>query len=119
MPEVTTSRASLGAAPFGGLWAIAPTVTMPTTEAVEPPLPSEVVEGALRRAQIGTLSIKVTSPWTRAPAATGGDPLLDHYVPHTEIGRRLLAVRRAYLAAGGRPLDIKEIRAEIQQFRGE
>ena len=45
------------------------------------------------------------------------DPL-DHYVPRTELGRRLLALRRTYVQGGGRLLSWDEIDAEVRLRRG-
>jgi hypothetical protein len=46
------------------------------------------------------------------------DPI-DHYVPRTELGRRLLAVRRAYIEGGGRLLSQEEIVDAIRRLRAD
>jgi hypothetical protein len=47
------------------------------------------------------------------------DPVLDHYRPQTEIGRMLLALRRAYLERGGKLMTQDEILADVRRRRGE
>ena len=46
------------------------------------------------------------------------DPLLDNYQPRTEMGRSLLAARRAYIEKGGKPLTWDEIDQEVRSRRG-
>lgn len=46
------------------------------------------------------------------------DPILDHYKPRTELGRRLLALRGAYLEAGGKLMSWDEINEEVRKRRG-
>lgn len=36
-----------------------------------------------------------------------GDVVVDNYTPRTELGRKLLAIRKAYLAEGGRLLEME------------
>jgi hypothetical protein len=52
-----------------------------------------------------------------APRLTG-DRVVDHYVPKTELGKRLVALRRAYIEGGGRLMDWEEIEAEVRSRRG-
>jgi hypothetical protein len=47
-----------------------------------------------------------------------GDPVVDSYRPRTELGRKLLAIRRAYVLAGGRLIDGEALDAEIALRRG-
>ena len=47
-----------------------------------------------------------------------GDILVDRYCPRTERGRRLLALRRAYILSGGHLLDGNELDAEVRTRRG-
>lgn len=54
----------------------------------------------------------------RIDAALTGDPVVDRYHPRTELGRKLLALRRAYVTAGGHLLDGKALDAEVQLRRG-
>jgi hypothetical protein len=46
------------------------------------------------------------------------DPILDHYQPRTEIGHKLLALRRAYLESGGKLMTWDEIDEEVRRRRG-
>ncbi len=39
--------------------------------------------------------------------------------PRTPLGRKLLAARAEYRAAGGRPLSLDEVRQEVTRRRGE
>jgi hypothetical protein len=43
-----------------------------------------------------------------APILTG-DSVVDHFQPQTELGRRLIALRRAHVEAGGKLLSWDEI----------
>ena len=51
----------------------------------------------------------------RAPV---GDPLVDRYQPRTELGRQLIALRRAYIQSGGKLLSWEEIEEEVRERRG-
>jgi hypothetical protein len=51
------------------------------------------------------------------PKATG-DLVLDTYQPRTELGRKLMAIRRAYVFAGGELLTPDALEAEIRSRRG-
>jgi hypothetical protein len=66
-------------------------------------VPEEIPIGSLVRIQVEPLPDQV-------PA--------DDYRPRTEIGRRALAARKAYIEAGGKPLGADEISAEVQSRRG-
>jgi len=46
------------------------------------------------------------------------DEVLTSFHPKTEFGRRLLALRKAYVEGGGRLLDRAALEAEIQERRG-
>jgi len=46
------------------------------------------------------------------------DPILDHYQPRTEIGHKLLALRRVYLESGGKLMTWDEIDEEVRRRRG-
>jgi hypothetical protein len=50
------------------------------------------------------------------PAA---DALIEHYQPRTELGRKLIELRQAYLASGGKLMTQDEILADVRQRRGE
>jgi hypothetical protein len=47
-----------------------------------------------------------------------GDPLVDHYQPRTELGRKLIELRRAYVQGGGKLLTWQELDEEMQRRRG-
>ncbi len=47
-----------------------------------------------------------------------GDSVVDNYRPRTELGRKLLALRRAYVMSGGQLLDGDGLDAEIWLRRG-
>ncbi len=47
-----------------------------------------------------------------------GDPVVDTYRPRTELGRKLIALRRAYVTTGGQLLDSDALDAEIRSRRG-
>lgn len=49
---------------------------------------------------------------------TTGDAVVDHYRPRTELGRRLIERRRAYVQAGGKLSSWEEIDAEVRDRRG-
>lgn len=48
-----------------------------------------------------------------------GDAVVDHYQPRTELGRKLIELRRAHIEAGRRLLTQDEILAEVRRNRGE
>lgn len=39
--------------------------------------------------------------------------------PHSRLGKTLLAARSEYLAGGGKPLSLAEVRVEVARRRGE
>ena len=47
------------------------------------------------------------------------DEILDQYEPRTDIGRKLIAARRAYLQRGGELMDWDQINEEVRHRRGE
>jgi|GEM_PF-3019773 len=47
-----------------------------------------------------------------------GDSVVDNYRPRTELGIRLLALRRDYVVNGGQLLDGDALDVEIQMRRG-
>ncbi len=47
-----------------------------------------------------------------------GDAVLDHYQPRTELGRKLVELRRAYIESGGKLMSWDEIDAEARERRG-
>jgi hypothetical protein len=46
------------------------------------------------------------------------DGLLERYEPRTEVGRKALAARHAYIAKGGRLMSLEEINCEVSRRRG-
>lgn len=54
----------------------------------------------------------------RFDAALTGDTVVDKYRPRTELGRRLLALRRTYVTNGGQLLNGAALDAEVQLRRG-
>ncbi len=46
------------------------------------------------------------------------DPILDRYRPRTDLGDKLLALRRAYIERGGHLLTWDEINEEVRMRRG-
>ena len=48
-----------------------------------------------------------------------GDDLVDHYRPRTELGRKLIELRRAYIESGGKLMTQDEILAEVRERRGD
>jgi hypothetical protein len=54
----------------------------------------------------------------RVDSSLTGDSVVDNYRPRTELGCRLLALRRAFVTAGGQLLDGEALDAEIQLRRG-
>lgn len=51
------------------------------------------------------------------PSITG-DAVVDNYRPRTELGRKLIALRRAYVTTGGQLLNGDGLDAEMQLRRG-
>lgn len=47
-----------------------------------------------------------------------GDAVVDYYQPRTELGKKLLALRREYVINGGRLLAESELADEIHLRRG-
>lgn len=50
--------------------------------------------------------------------ALTGDAVVDHYQPKTELGRKLIELRRAYVEGGGQRMSWDEIDAEVRERRG-
>ncbi len=48
-----------------------------------------------------------------------GDPVVDYYQPRTELGRKLIALRRAYILGGGKLMSQDEILDAVRHNRGE
>lgn len=47
-----------------------------------------------------------------------GDRVVDHYQPRTDLGRKLIELRRAHVQQGGKLLSWEEIDAEVRERRG-
>lgn len=47
-----------------------------------------------------------------------GDAVTDHYQPRTDLGRKLIELRRAYVRDGGKLLSCDELDEEMRQRRG-
>ena len=60
------------------------------------------------------LRIEMEPPTMEPPT---GDNVVDHYQPRTELGRKLLELRRAYIEKGGKLLIEDEILAEVRSRR--
>ncbi|MDE2388976.1 MAG: hypothetical protein KGN35_07855 [Betaproteobacteria bacterium] len=54
----------------------------------------------------------------RLQMAITGDTVVDNYRPRTELGRKLLALRRAYVTSGGQLLDGDALDVEVRSRRG-
>lgn len=50
--------------------------------------------------------------------ALTGDAVVDGYQPRTELGRKLIELRRAYVEGGGKLMSWDEINAEVRERRG-
>lgn len=47
-----------------------------------------------------------------------GDAVVDHYQPRTELGRKLIELRRAYIEEGGTLASWEDIDADARERRG-
>ncbi|PZN80386.1 MAG: hypothetical protein DM484_09905 [Candidatus Methylumidiphilus alinenensis] len=47
-----------------------------------------------------------------------GDAVVDRYQPRTELGHKLIELRRAYVESGGKLMTWDEINAEVREHRG-
>jgi hypothetical protein len=56
--------------------------------------------------------------WNAAPSEALFDETWANYQPKTALGRKLLELRRAYLASGGTLLSADELDEEIRERRG-
>lgn len=63
--------------------------------------------------QLGNTGINI-----RIQTNITGDTVVDNYRPRTELGRKLLALRRAYVISGGHLLDSDSLDVEVQLRRG-
>ncbi|MDR2452591.1 MAG: hypothetical protein LBE85_12715 [Candidatus Accumulibacter sp.] len=61
----------------------------------------------------------VPRPGSAASSERVGDAVADTYRPRTALGKRLLALRRAYVGKGGALLDDAALEAEIKRRRGQ
>jgi hypothetical protein len=51
-------------------------------------------------------------------AAVSADLVVERFEPRSELGRKLRALRRKYVEAGGKLLTADEIEAEVRERRG-
>lgn len=67
-----------------------------------------------------SLPVQPDSPENREAKTESptGDAVSDSYQARTDLGRKLLALRRAHVQAGGRLLSWDEIDAEVSERRG-
>jgi hypothetical protein len=77
----------------------------------------EPVPGVARARVLVTLLPESMAPLP-ASETTAGDPVVESFHPRTELGRRLVELRRAYVEAGGKLLTLEEIEAEVRERRG-
>ena len=56
--------------------------------------------------------------WDPKESLSTGDPVVDNYRPRTELGFRLLALRRTFIEGGGTLLDDTALEAEFRDRRG-
>lgn len=69
--------------------------------------------------QFAAFRYKAGAALTTAPQSVGlRKESLPGYQPRTELGKRLLALRQAYVASGGRLLSAEELDAELRARRG-
>jgi hypothetical protein len=47
-----------------------------------------------------------------------GDEVVDHFQPQTDLGRKLIALRRDYVLGGGKLLSMEAINEEVRERRG-
>ncbi len=90
--------------------------------ALQPLLGHRVQMIALDLGQSATLSVlpmPEQQPLTQTDVQTlTGDEVVDHFQPQTDLGRKLIALRRAYVQGGGKLLSLDEVNAEVRQCRG-
>lgn len=78
------------------------------------PAPSRQITSEIRPSYVlgnAGMTIRVCAGFT-------GDHVVDNYRPRTELGRKLLSLRRAYVTTGGHLLDGDALDAEMQLRRG-
>ena len=69
---------------------------------------------------LSPLPQRETPPTVEMPVGPlTGDTVVDHYQPRTELGRKLIELRRAYIESGGKLMTQDEILAEVRRRRGE
>jgi hypothetical protein len=54
----------------------------------------------------------------RAATALSGDFVSDKFLPRTALGKRLLAIRKSFVAGGGELLDDEKLNSQIEARRG-
>jgi len=81
------------------------------------PLPASLPTGCRLRVVIEPIvdeALREPAP----PRALTGDAVVDHYQPRTELGRKLIELRRAHIESGGKLMSWDEIDAEVRERRG-
>jgi hypothetical protein len=114
-PDTPTRAIGWQSATVASLSLFATAAAMPLIDGPQPILPNEVI----RLGSWGNLSIDVHPVWSNLQAVQISDPIVDHYQPRTELGRRLLSLRRAYIEGGGRLLSQDEVLDDIRRLRSE
>lgn len=93
------------------------TVSMPTShDVVGQPMSSQDWKGT-HEIRLSYLQGNTVMAIRIQPVMTG-DTVADNYRPRTELGRKLLALRREFVAAGGQLLDAEALDDEIELRRG-
>lgn len=77
-------------------------------------LPASLPTGCRLRVVIEPIPDETPAEPKPARALTG-DAVVDHYQPRTELGRKLIELRRAYLESGGKLMTWDEIDAEMRE----
>jgi hypothetical protein len=70
------------------------------------------------RADVHYCTANVNTPIKVPERTLVGDPLVDFYQPRTELGRKLIELRRAYILGGGKLLSWDEVSEEVRERRG-
>jgi hypothetical protein len=70
------------------------------------------------RADVHYRTANVRTPINVPVRTLVGDPVVDFYQPRTELGRKLIDLRRAYILGGGKLLSWDEVAEEVRERRG-
>lgn len=80
-------------------------------------LPASLPTGCRLRVVIEPI-LDETPEENESSRALTGDAVVDHYQPRTELGRKLIELRRAYIESGGKLVSWDEVNAEVRECRG-